>query len=115
MGEAAGIVDPLIGEGIRPAIFSGIKAADAVARAIAGDSNAIAQYTEVIAKTVGSNLSKAQFLAGLFFKAPKIAYKLGVKRPAAGKLMGKILCGELSYSEVVERATQKLKFIPGIG
>jgi hypothetical protein len=25
---------------------------------------------------------------------------LGVKRPAAGQLMGKILCGELSYSQV---------------
>jgi hypothetical protein len=40
---------------------------------------------------------------------------LGVKRPAAGQLMGKILCGELSYSQVAEKATQKLKFIPGIG
>ena len=58
---------------------------------------------------------KADFLAGLFYKAPKIAYKVGVKRPAAGQLMGKILCGELSYSQVADKATQKLKFIPGIG
>jgi hypothetical protein len=55
-------------------------------------------------------LAKADFL-GLFFKAPKIVYK----RPAAGQLVGKILCGELSYSQVAGRATQKLKFIPGIG
>ncbi len=115
IGEAAGIVDPLIGEGIRPAMFTGIKAAAAVSKAIAGEANALEQYTETVKQEWGANLGKADFLAGLFFKAPKIAYKLGVKRPAAGQLMGKILCGELSYSQVAERASQKLKFIPGFG
>jgi geranylgeranyl reductase family protein len=115
IGEAAGIVDPLIGEGIRPAMFTGIKAAAAVSKAIAGEANALEQYTETVKQEWGANLGKADFLAGLFFKAPKIAYKLGVKRPAAGQLMGKILCGELSYSQVAEKASQKLKFIPGFG
>ena len=115
VGEAAGMVDPLIGEGIRPAMFTGVKAADAIMAALEGDANALASYTESVNQEWGANLAKADFLAGLFFKAPKIAYKMGVKRPAAGQLMGKILCGELSYSQVAEKATQKLKFIPGIG
>ena len=114
-GEAAGIVDPLIGEGIRPAMFTGVTAANAVSSAIAGEANALEQYTETIKQEWGGNLSKADFLAGLFYKAPKIAYKLGVKRPIAGQLMGKILCGELSYSQIADKATEKLKFIPGIG
>lgn len=115
VGEAAGMVDPLIGEGIRPAMFTGVKAAGAVIAALQGDANALASYTQTVNQEWGGNLAKADFLAGLFFKAPKIAYKMGVKRPAAGQLMGKILCGELSYSQVAEKATQKLKFIPGIG
>ena len=115
VGEAAGMVDPLIGEGIRPALYTGVKAAAAVSKAIAGDTNALATYSETVNQEWGENLAKADFLAGLFFKAPKIAYKVGVKRPTAGKLMGKILCGELSYSQVADRATKKLKFIPGIG
>jgi geranylgeranyl reductase family protein len=114
-GEAAGIVDPLIGEGVRPAIFTGVRAAGAVISALQGEANALTGYTESVNAEWGANLAKADFLAGLFFKAPKIAYKMGVKRPAAGQLMGKILCGELSYSQVAEKATQKLKFIPGIG
>ena len=114
-GEAAGMVDPLIGEGIRPAMFTGVRAAGAVMGALKGDTNALADYTKSVNAEWGSNLAKADFLAGLFFKAPKIAYKMGVKRPTAGQLMGKILCGELSYSQVAEKATQKLKFIPGIG
>ena len=115
VGEAAGMVDPLIGEGIRPAMFTGVRAAGAVIGALKGETNALADYTESVNAEWGANLAKADFLAGLFFKAPKIAYKVGVKRPAAGQLMGKILCGELSYSQVAEKATQKLKFIPGIG
>ena len=114
-GEAAGIVDPLIGEGIRPAMYTGVQAATAVSKAIAGDANALATYSDTVNQEWGENLAKADFLAGIFFKAPKIAYKVGVKRPTAGKLMGKILCGELSYSQVADRATKKLKFIPGIG
>ena len=114
-GEAAGIVDPLIGEGIRPALYTGVRAAKAVDKAIAGDADALANYSETVNQEWGENLAKADFLAGLFFKAPKIAYKVGVKRPTAGKLMGKILCGELSYSQVADKATKKLKFIPGIG
>ncbi len=114
-GEAAGMVDPLIGEGIRPAMFTGVRAAGAVIGALQGEADALTGYTESVNAEWGANLAKADFLAGLFFKAPKIAYKMGVKRPAAGQLMGKILCGELSYSQVAEKATQKLKFIPGIG
>ena len=114
VGEAGGIVDPLIGEGIRPAIFTGMKAAAAIAAALDGDSSALSNYSEVVKAEWGSNLAKAQTVAGMFFKFPKIAYKLGVKRPAAGQMMGKILCGELSYSDVAEKVSQKLK-IPGFG
>ena len=114
VGEAGGIVDPLIGEGIRPAIFTGMKAAVAVSAALDGDDSALANYSEVIKTEWGSNLAKAQTVAGMFFRFPKIAYKLGVKNPAAGQMMGKILCGELSYSDVAEKVTQKLK-IPGFG
>ena len=114
VGEAAGIVDPLIGEGIRPAIFTGMKAATAISAALEGDNSALTNYSEIVNTEWGSNLAKAQTVAGMFFRFPKIAYKLGVKRPAAGQMMGKILCGELSYSDVAEKVTQKLK-IPGFG
>lgn len=114
-GEAAGMVDPLIGEGIRPAMYTGVKAASAVLGALKGEANSLPDYTTSVNEEWGANLAKADFLAGLFFKAPKIAYKMGVKRPSAGQLMGKILCGELSYSQIADKATKKLKFIPGIG
>ncbi|HHP7231026.1 MAG TPA: geranylgeranyl reductase family protein [Xenococcaceae cyanobacterium] len=116
-GEAAGVVDPLIGEGIRPAIFTGMKAATAIIQALAGQESALEAYTEVVNQEWGSDLGQANSVAGIFYKFPKIAYKLGVKNPAAGQTMGKILCGELRYSDVSEKIRQKLKgaFIPGLG
>ncbi len=117
VGEAAGVVDPLIGEGIRPAIFTGMKAAEAIIQALDGKDSALEGYTNIVEQELGSDLAKANTVAGLFFKFPKIAYKLGVKNPAAGQTMGKILCGELRYSDVTEKISKKLKeaFIPGFG
>ncbi len=114
-GETAGIVDPLTAEGIRPSIFSGMKAAEAIGEALGGNKEALSQYTKIIEQEWGSDLILAQRLAGLFYKFPKIAYKVGVKRPSAAQIMSKVLCGERRYSDVTEQAMKRLKssLIPG--
>ncbi len=117
VGEAAGILDPLIGEGIRPSILTGCKAAEAIEGALQGKPEALANYTEVVTEEWGKDMVLAARLAGLFYQFPKIAYKVGVKKPTAAQIMGQILCGELRYSDVTEQAVQKLKksLIPGMG
>ena len=114
-GETAGIVDPLTAEGIRPSISSGMKAAEAISEALGGHKEALSQYTKIIEQEWGSDLVLAQRLAGLFYKFPKIAYKVGVKRPSAAQIMSKVLCGERRYSDVTEQAMKRLKssLIPG--
>jgi len=117
VGDAAGLADPLLGEGIRPAMLSGLRAAAAVEQALAGDSRAIAGYSQAIYDCWGSDMVLAQRLAALFYKFPKLAYKVGVKRPAAANIMSQILCGELRYRDVTDKAVQILKksFLPGFG
>jgi len=107
----------LSGEGIRPSIYTGMKAAEAIDAALVGDGQALANYTKVISEEWGSDMLLAQRLAGLFYQFPGIAYKVGVKRPAAAQIMAKILCGELRYSDVTEQAMQRLKksLLPGMG
>jgi geranylgeranyl reductase family protein len=107
-GEAACVVDPFTAEGIRPSIFSGMKAAVAIDQALGGDINALDRYTQVISDEWGSQMSWAQKLAASFYRFPSIGYKVGVKRPSAARCMGKILNGELSYSDVAGRALQRL-------
>jgi len=116
-GEAACVVDPFTAEGIRPSIFSGLKAAEAIDQAIAGNLDALDGYTQVINEKWGSDMAWAQKLAGVFYRVPGIGYKVGVKRPSATERMGQIMCGELGYGDVAGRALKRLSggLIPGMG
>ncbi len=107
-GEAACVVDPMTAEGIRPSILSGIKAAEAIGHALGGRTNALEQYSEVMATEWGADMKWAQRLAGAFYQFPKVGYNAGVKRPSATVAMTKILAGELSYSDVAGKAIKKL-------
>ncbi|HEY9621946.1 MAG TPA: geranylgeranyl reductase family protein [Crinalium sp.] len=115
-GEAACVVDPFTAEGIRPSMFTGVKAAESIDQALSGDANALERYTQVISDEWGSDMVWAQRLARVFYRAPSIGYKLGIKRPSATERMGKILCGEMRYSDVANRAIKRLStsLLPGI-
>lgn len=112
-GEAACVVDPMTAEGIRPSIFTGLLAAEFIDRALSGDINALEQYSEAINEQWGSDMAWAQKIAKAFYRFPNIGYKVGVKRPSAAQIMGKILCGELRYGDIAGRALKRL--IPGFG
>ncbi len=116
-GEAACVVDPFTAEGIRPSIFSGIKAAEAIDSALGGTTNALEDYSRVIQEEWGSDMMWAQRLANVFYRLPGVAYKMGVRNPGATQKMVKILCGQMRYSEVAGSAIKKLSrsLIPGRG
>jgi len=108
VGEAASLVDPLTGEGIRPAIFSGFNAAIAIDRALGGADDALEQYTKTIAEEWGTEMVWASRLAAAFYQFTGAAYRAGVKSSSATQLMSKILCGELRYADIANRALKKL-------
>ncbi len=116
-GEAASLVDPFTGEGVRPALFTGMLAAEAIDQALGGDAGALEAYSRRISEEWGTDLQWAQRIAGLFYRFPSLGYKVGVKRPAATKIMAQILCGKLRYGEVAGRAIKRLGsgMIPGMG
>lgn len=107
-GEAACVVDPFTAEGIRPSIFSGIKAAEAIDLSLAGDLNALAKYTQIMHEDWGSEMIWAKRLAQLFYAFPKVGYQVGVKRPSASRTMYKILSGEVRYRDVASSAIKRL-------
>ncbi|PSN81415.1 dehydrogenase, partial [filamentous cyanobacterium CCP4] len=95
-------------EGIRPSIFSGMKAAEAIAQALQGSDTALAAYTDVINREWGEEMRWARRLARLVYQAPALAYKAGIKRPSSTLTMAQIFCGEVSYGEVAHRAIRRL-------
>ncbi len=114
-GEAACVVDPFTAEGIRPSMFSGLKASEAIDTALSGDVDALERYTTIICEEWGAEMAWAQRLAGVFYRVPGVAYRLGIKQPGATRRMGQILCGEVRYSDVADSAVKKLSrgLIPG--
>jgi flavin-dependent dehydrogenase len=98
-------------------MFSGLKASEAIDKALSGDMNALAEYTQVIAEQWGSDMVWAQRLAGVFYRLPGVGYRLGIKRPSATQKFGQILCGNLRYQDIAGNAIKKLSnsLIPGRG
>ncbi|MEL7357217.1 MAG: geranylgeranyl reductase family protein [Cyanobacteria bacterium J06634_6] len=121
VGEAAAIVDPLTAEGIRPAMYSGVEAAKAINRALDNDQeasqSALADYTQTIHENWGADMQWAQRIAKVYFRVPKIGYRVGIKRPTATKRLGQILAGEVSYADIANRVVKRIttSLIPGIG
>ncbi|MBE9031777.1 geranylgeranyl reductase family protein [filamentous cyanobacterium LEGE 11480] len=107
-GEAAGLSDPFTAEGIRPAIFSGMKAAESIDAALSGDVNALSGYSATLQAEWGKDMAWAQKLSKIFYRAPGLGYKVGVKRPSATSKLLKIMCGELRYADVAGYALKKL-------
>ncbi|WP_017298331.1 geranylgeranyl reductase family protein [Nodosilinea nodulosa] len=107
-GEAACVVDPFTAEGIRPSMFSGLKAAEAIAQSIAGNDTALEAYTHIMNKEWGEEMRWARRLARLVYQAPAIAYRVGIKRPSSTLTMAQVFCGEVSYGDVAHRAIHRL-------
>ncbi len=107
-GEAACVVDPLTAEGIRPSIFTGVKAAEAISRALAGNSEALADYTKIIAAEIGSEMKLATRLAQAFYLAPHFSYRTIMQQPSATWAMVKIFSGELKYADMAQKALRRL-------
>ncbi|MEM9539779.1 MAG: geranylgeranyl reductase family protein [Cyanobacteria bacterium P01_E01_bin.42] len=115
VGDAAGLADPLLAEGIRPALLSGMKAAEAIDRALSGDRDSLENYTRVLQEEWGKDMGYAKTWGDFFynkFNIPGMSsqiYKIGVKRPIAAKIMSQILCGEKRYSDVGEQVIKVFK------
>jgi hypothetical protein len=66
------------------------------------------QYTQTIAQEWATDMVWAERLAGAFSQFTGADYRVGVKLPIATELISKILCDELRYADIANRALKKL-------
>jgi geranylgeranyl reductase family protein len=97
VGDAAGLAEPLAGEGIRYAITSARLAAQAI---VADD---LAGYEASIWHTIGHSLATAGLVASTFHHAPRFCFRLGVRNPAAIQHFAEVLTGRFSYEGIGQR------------
>ncbi|MCD4784442.1 MAG: NAD(P)/FAD-dependent oxidoreductase [Candidatus Eremiobacteraeota bacterium] len=104
VGEAAGLVNPISGEGIKPAVESGKIAAEEI-EAFLRDGKSLEEYGARIHSEIGEELRIAGRFAKIAFTFPSIAYD-GMIHVANDAV--KILNGELSYGDFERRLKKKI-------
>jgi geranylgeranyl reductase family protein len=97
VGDAAGLVDPLIGEGIRYAI----KSAQLAAEAISGDD--LTGYERAVWQEIGHSLATAGLTAGTYYRLPWLCYQLGLRNPAAIQQFVDVMGERSSYQGIGRR------------
>lgn len=97
VGDAAGLVDPLLGEGIRYAIISARLAAEAIA---AGD---LSGYEAAIWREIGHSLATAGMVANTYYRLPRLSYQIGVRNPETVRHFVDLLTERTSYEGIGRR------------
>lgn len=102
-GDAAGLINPIFGDGIFHALKSGKIAGQCV---LAGKQ---AEYTQAIAQEFKANFDSALVLAKIFYQFPGLVYRHGVTRPNASRQAVRLLSGELRFDDIRGRVLDVLK------
>jgi geranylgeranyl reductase family protein len=97
VGDAASLMDPLSGEGIRYAVKSARLAVEAI---IQGELD---KYTTWIQREIGDNLRQARRLVALFYGLQRLCFHLGACNPKVTRLLAKILNDQATYSDLSRR------------
>lgn len=102
-GDAAGLVNPLTGAGIRRACIAGTLAAEAVHAYLAGGAKSLhdlGSYERRIREDLLEELARARLFARLFYRAPGTFHRLGIMSARVNPWIGELLSGQKGYTQV---------------
>ena len=118
VGDAASLCDPFLAEGLRPALLTGVRSAEALDHYLNATSqpqaeHALAGYSQVMREQWGESMAWGRRIAQVFYRVPKVGYQLGIKRPTAPQRIAQILSGEMGYGDIAQRVIKRLLFQRG--
>jgi flavin-dependent dehydrogenase len=102
VGDAAGLVNPLTGEGIRYAVQSAQLAAAAVI------SGRLAAYSRAVKEQITGDFLFSYWLRAFFFRWPGFCYRVFVKNQGAARALSRAFCGETTFRELFFSSGRKL-------
>ena len=100
LGDAAGLIDPLIGEGIYYAIRSAQTAAPLLAQALREKWNSLQACEQAIDREIMPELECARMVRGMFNLRPSFFHKKIFSSDRWWRVMEKILRGERNFVDV---------------
>lgn len=111
-GDAAGLADPIMAEGISNAILSGQLAAAALIDCRLDSNRAADRYQSLLEEKILRELRSARFLARMLYHHPRIrdhAFRLAGRKLC--EFVGGVVMGERSYHETIRQPSSYLKFL----
>lgn len=108
VGDAAGLVDPYLGEGIYYAIRSGQIAGKTIQDAIKNESGDLSAYTETIKTEFDEPFRIAQLICDAVYRVPAFSYHLFKSNPEFFNTYCRVLSGETSYPDLYSIAKMKV-------
>jgi len=100
LGDAAGLTDPLTGEGIYNAILSARLAAPAIEDSLLKGKIGLQNYQQAIEEKIMSELRIARTLARFFIRFPRLAFGMFNQSDGMWRDMCGLICGELQYADI---------------
>mgnify|MGYP001039384575 FL=1 len=97
VGDAAGLVDPFIGEGIRHAMTSARLAAEAIVR------DDLSGYERAVWQEIGHDLATSGLLADVYYHLPGLCFEIGVRNPAVIQQFVDVLTGRSRHQGIGRR------------
>ncbi|MFM9110109.1 MAG: geranylgeranyl reductase family protein [Prochlorococcaceae cyanobacterium] len=101
-GDAAGLINPLFGDGLYHAIRSGRLAASCV---LDGDGST---YTSRLQDLLGDDFEAARRLAKLLYGFPRLTYHYGIRHPRSSALAAQLLGGQVSFRGLARRSLLRI-------
>jgi geranylgeranyl reductase family protein len=102
VGDAAGLINPLFGDGLFHAIRSGRLAAEAL---LAGEP---CSHTARVHALLADDFETARRLARIHYTLPGLSYRHAVAHPRATQLAVRMLGGELPFRGLGRRAVRRI-------
>ena len=103
LGDAAGLVDPLTGEGIYHAVKSAQIAAPAISRCLQTDATNLRDYEDAVNREIMPELKAARAFTRLFTWSPWLYFGLVERSDRLWGACCRVLRGEESYLTIKER------------
>jgi geranylgeranyl reductase family protein len=104
LGDAAGLTDPLTGEGIYNAIRSAQLAAPVIESSLARSKVGLQDYQQVAEKKIMSELRIASTLSKNFVRFPRLAFGMFNRSDGTWRVICNLMLGEIDYAAIKGKA-----------
>ena len=104
LGDAAGLADPLTGEGICNAIQSAQLAAPAIEGFLVSGRVGLQDYQQIVERKVVSELRVARMLSKFLVRFPHLAFGMLNRNEEVWKAVYGLMIGEIDYADIKGRA-----------